>query len=44
MAFDLLFSAYQLGSLQLSNRLVMAPMTRARAGAGLAPTALNAEY
>jgi N-ethylmaleimide reductase len=44
MSLELLLSTYQLGPQQLQNRMVMAPMTRARAGAGLAPTALNAEY
>ncbi len=39
-----LFAPYQLGSLQLANRLVMAPLTRNRAGAGEAPTALVAEH
>ena len=39
-----LFSPYQLGSLELANRLVMAPLTRNRAGAGEAPTGLAAEY
>jgi N-ethylmaleimide reductase len=39
-----LFSPFQLGSLQLPNRIVMAPMTRNRAGTGNAPTALNATY
>ena len=39
-----LFAPYQLGSLELANRLVMAPLTRNRAGAGEAPTALAAEY
>ena len=39
-----LFSPYQLGSLKLTNRLVMAPLTRNRAGAGEAPTELAAEY
>lgn len=39
-----LFSPYQLGSLELANRLVMAPLTRNRAGAGEAPTELAAEY
>lgn len=33
-----------LGDLQLKNRMVLAPMTRNRAGEGLAPTPLNAEY
>jgi N-ethylmaleimide reductase len=39
-----LFSPFQLGPLQLPNRIVMAPMTRNRAGSGNAPTALNAAY
>lgn len=39
-----LFAPYQLGSLELANRLVMAPLTRNRAGAGEAPTELAAEY
>ena len=39
-----LFAPYQLGPLALSNRLVMAPLTRNRAGEGEAPTALNAQY
>ena len=39
-----LFAPVRLGSLELKNRFVMAPMTRNRAGEGTAPTALNAEY
>jgi N-ethylmaleimide reductase len=40
-----LFSAYQLGRLALPNRVVMAPMTRAREpGPAFVPTALTAEY
>ncbi len=39
-----LFTPYQLGPYSLANRLVMAPLTRNRAGPGLAPTALNARY
>src|SRR6201999_2085778 len=39
-----LFSSYQLGSLSLSNRMVMAPMTRSRAGKGNVPTELMATY
>jgi N-ethylmaleimide reductase len=39
-----LFSPFQLGPLHLPNRVVMAPMTRNRAGPGNAPTALNATY
>src|SRR5271166_2764186 len=39
-----IFSPFTLGPLSLPNRVVMAPMTRNRAGAGNAPTALNATY
>ena len=39
-----LFTPLRLGAIQLPNRIVMAPLTRMRAGAGNAPTALNAEY
>jgi N-ethylmaleimide reductase len=39
-----LFSSFQLGDLTLPNRIVMAPMTRNRAGAGNAPVAMNAAY
>ena len=39
-----LFVPFSLGPLQLDNRLVMAPLTRNRAGEGEAPTALAAEY
>src|ERR1700734_136790 len=39
-----LFSSYQLGPLQLPNRLVMAPMTRNRAGARNVPGAMNVTY
>src|ERR1700685_3580112 len=38
------FSPFRLGPLDLPNRIVMAPMTRNRAGAGNVPTALNATY
>src|ERR1700685_4059245 len=38
------FSPFRLGPLDLPNRIVMAPMTRNRAGAGNAPTVLNATY
>jgi N-ethylmaleimide reductase len=38
------FSPFRLGPLELPNRVVMAPMTRNRAGAGNAPSALNATY
>jgi N-ethylmaleimide reductase len=39
-----LFSPIRLGSWELPNRVVMAPMTRNRAGAGEVPTALMATY
>jgi len=39
-----LFQPYELNSLRLKNRLVMAPMTRCRAAEGDVPTALMAEY
>ena len=39
-----LFAPFQLGSLELTNRLVMAPLTRNRAGAGEAPTELAVQY
>ena len=39
-----LFQPFELGPLTLGNRIVMAPMTRNRAGAGDVPHALNAEY
>lgn len=39
-----LLSPFELGSLRLKNRVVMAPMTRGRAGAKGIPNALMAEY
>lgn len=39
-----LFTPLQMGDLNLPNRIVMAPLTRCRAGAGRVPTALMAEY
>lgn len=39
-----LFEPYKLGSLTLSNRIVMAPLTRNRASSGLVPGAFAAEY
>jgi N-ethylmaleimide reductase len=39
-----LFSPIVVGALQLPNRIVMAPLTRNRAGPGNVPGALNAEY
>lgn len=39
-----LFAPYELGGITLSNRIVMAPLTRNRAGAGLVPSAFAADY
>ena len=39
-----LFDPVRLGDIELANRIVMAPMTRSRAGDGDAPTELNVEY
>ncbi len=39
-----LFAPYELGPLTLSNRIVMAPLTRNRAGPGLVPSRYAAEY
>ena len=39
-----LYQPFTLGDLELDNRMVMAPMTRNRAGQGNVPTELNAEY
>ena len=39
-----LFTPIDVGSLQLRNRIVMAPLTRSRAGPGNVPHALNALY
>jgi N-ethylmaleimide reductase len=39
-----LFDPLQLGDIRLANRIVMAPLTRDRAGPGRTPHALNAEY
>ncbi|QND57995.1 alkene reductase [Mesorhizobium huakuii] len=44
MTSKTLFDPYTLGSLTLSNRIVMAPLTRNRAGPGLVPGDLAAEY
>lgn len=41
---SLLFEPAVLGDLALANRIIMAPMTRSRAGDGDVPTALMAEY
>ena len=39
-----LFQSYKLGSINLANRFVMAPLTRNRAGASLVPSELAAIY
>jgi N-ethylmaleimide reductase len=39
-----LFSSFQLGSIALKNRIVMAPLTRNRAGDGGVPQAMNVTY
>ncbi|NND82250.1 MAG: alkene reductase [Gammaproteobacteria bacterium] len=41
---DILFSPTQFGAIELKNRVVMAPMTRSRAGEGDVPTELAVEY
>jgi N-ethylmaleimide reductase len=40
----MLFDPVKVGPLTLPNRIVMSPMTRSRAGAGLVPTDLAAKY
>jgi N-ethylmaleimide reductase len=44
MNHDALFAPLQLGTIQMPNRIIMAPLTRMRAGSGNVPTALNAKY
>ena len=44
MADRVLFTPFSFQGLTLPNRVVMAPMTRCRAGEGNVPTALNARY
>lgn len=44
MATSLLFTPLRIGDLVLPNRVIMAPLTRCRAGAGRVPTAMMAEY
>ncbi len=39
-----LFSPINLGDLELANRIIMAPLTRNRAGEGNVPQAMNVEY
>lgn len=40
----ILFAPIEVGALRLPHRIVMAPLTRNRAGEGLAPTEINATY
>jgi N-ethylmaleimide reductase len=42
--YEKLFSPVALGALDLSNRIIMAPMTRGRAGPGDVPTDLMVDY
>lgn len=44
MQNDSLFTPLTLGAIRIPNRIIMAPLTRMRAGANNVPTALNAEY
>jgi N-ethylmaleimide reductase len=44
MSIQTLFAPLRLGALQLPHRIIMAPLTRMRAGPGGVPTALNALY
>jgi len=44
MSLNALFQPLQLGALTLPNRVIMAPLTRARATPGSVPTALMAQY
>ncbi len=41
---SMLFKPFQLGDLQLKNRIIMAPLTRCRASAGRVPNDLMVEY
>src|SRR5271166_4642895 len=44
MLKECLFRSLRLGAIQLPNRIIMAPLTRMRAGGANVPTVLNAEY
>ena len=44
MSKESLFSPLKIGTIQLRNRIIMAPLTRMRAGANSVPTPMNAEY
>jgi 2,4-dienoyl-CoA reductase-like NADH-dependent reductase (Old Yellow Enzyme family) len=41
---SVLFTPLTIGAWQLPNRIIMAPLTRCRAGAGRVPTPLMAQY
>ncbi|MDT8363658.1 MAG: alkene reductase [Nitrosomonas sp.] len=41
---EVLFAPVRVGAMELRNRVIMAPLTRNRAGAGNVPTDLNAQY
>jgi N-ethylmaleimide reductase len=44
MSTKSLFNPLHLGAIEIPNRIIMAPLTRMRAGANNVPTKLNAEY
>jgi N-ethylmaleimide reductase len=44
MSNNVLFQSFALGELKLSNRIILAPMTRSRAGTDRIPNRLMAEY
>src|ERR1700689_4415010 len=44
MSTNSLFTALHLGAIEIPNRIIMAPLTRMRAGTNNVPTPLNAEY
>ena len=44
MSSKQLLSGFTLGSLQLSNRVVLAPLTRGRSGDSRVPNEINVEY
>jgi N-ethylmaleimide reductase len=44
MSTNSLFTALHLGAIEIPNRIIMAPLTRMRAGPKNVPTKLNAEY
>lgn len=44
VSMEKLFTPYSIGNINLTNRIVMAPMTRSRASTGHAADILTAEY